>query len=64
VRRQPRNPQTWLAAGEYAKTAGCPYLEYTYLEKYTELDQKARPTEGGNDYRDALYKVNHRQYRC
>jgi hypothetical protein len=64
VHRQPKNPQTWLAAGEYAKDAGCPYLAYTYLEKYTELDQKARPSEGADDYRAMLWKVNHRQYRC
>jgi len=64
VRRQPKNPQTWLAAGEYAKTAGCPYLEYQYLEKYTELDPNARPSAGGDDYRDALAKVNNREYTC
>ena len=64
VDRQPKNPQTWLAAGEYAKTAGCPYLEWKYLERYTELDSKARPGSGADDYRAALFKVNHRQYRC
>jgi O-antigen ligase/polysaccharide polymerase Wzy-like membrane protein len=64
VRRQPKNPQTWLLAGQYAWTQGCPYVAYRYLEKYTELDQKARPSEGGDLYREALYRVNHRQYRC
>ncbi|HEY0416639.1 MAG TPA: O-antigen ligase family protein [Gaiellaceae bacterium] len=64
VHRQPKNPQTWLAAGEYAKTSGCPYLAYTYLERFTELDPYARPSEGADDYRRVLYQVNHRQYRC
>jgi tetratricopeptide (TPR) repeat protein len=64
VRRQPANPQTWLAAGEYAKERGCPYLEYTYLLRYTELDRNARASEGADDYRDALDKVDHRQYTC
>jgi O-Antigen ligase len=64
VHRQPKNPQTWLLAGQYAWDQGCPYVAYRYLEKYTELDQKARPSQGGDLYREALYRVNHRQYRC
>ncbi len=64
VHRQPRNPQTWLAAGEYALRAGCPYQAYVYLEKYTELDQKARPDEGADDYRRMLALVNAGKYRC
>lgn len=64
VRRQPKNPQTWLQTGEYAKDVGCPYQAYVYLEKYTELDQKALPSQGADDYRAMLWKVNHRQYRC
>ncbi|HEY6962464.1 MAG TPA: O-antigen ligase family protein [Gaiellaceae bacterium] len=63
VARQPRNPQTWLAAGEYAKDAGCPYLAYKYLERYTELDNKANGS-GGADYRAMLWRVNHRRYSC
>jgi hypothetical protein len=64
VDRQPKNPQTWVAAGTYAWDAGCPYLAYTYLEKYTELDQKARPSQGGDLYNEALRRVDNRQYRC
>jgi hypothetical protein len=64
VRRQPKNPQTWLAAGEYAKDAGCPLLAYRYLEKYTELDQNARKSAGGADYEEVLRKVNRHQYTC
>jgi O-antigen ligase len=64
VRRQPENPQAWVAAGTYAWDAGCPYQAYTYLEKYTELDQKARPSQGGDLYNEALRRVNNAQYRC
>jgi tetratricopeptide (TPR) repeat protein len=64
VRRQPKNAQTWLAAGTYAWDAGCPYQAYVYLEKYTELDQKARPSQGGDLYNEALRRVNNAQYRC
>jgi O-Antigen ligase len=63
VHRQPHNPQTWLNAGEYAKDAGCPYLAYTYLERYTELDQKANG-RGGDDYNAMLKLVNAAKYRC
>ncbi len=58
VRRQPLNPQTWLSAGEYAFGIGCYRSAYTYLERYTELDQKALPSEGGDDYNKALTQVN------
>ncbi len=65
VARQPRNPETWLLAGEYAlNTLDCPYAAYHYLERYTELDQKARPSEGGADYLRALDRVNHAQGTC
>ena len=58
VHRQPANPATWLAAGEYAFGIGCYQSAYTYLEKYTELDQKARSSDGGDDYNAALKRVN------
>jgi O-Antigen ligase len=58
VHRQPANPATWLAAGEYAFGIGCYQSAYTYLERYTELDQKARRSEGGDDYNTALGRVN------
>lgn len=64
VDRQPKNPQAWVAAGTYAWDAGCPYQAYTYLEKYTELDNKARPEQGGALYNEALRRVNNRQYTC
>ena len=58
VHRQPANPATWLAAGEYAFGIGCYQSAYTYLERYTELDQKARSSDGGDDYNAALKRVN------
>jgi hypothetical protein len=64
VHRQPANAQTWRAAGEYAFTRNCFRLAYTYLEKYTELNQKASPSDGGNDYNRALKIVNAGKARC
>jgi len=64
VRRQPRNPLTWRAAGEYAFGLGCWYQAYVYLERYTELDPNNRASEGADDYRAALDRVNRGAYRC
>ena len=64
VRRQPKNPQTWLYTGEYAKSVGCWFLAWKYLERYTELDPNARSTSGADDYREALRRVNRGQYTC
>jgi O-antigen ligase len=64
VRRQPRNPLTWRMAGEYAFDQGCFYQAYVYLERYTELDPNNRASEGADDYRTALDRVNHHAYRC
>ena len=64
VRRQPKNPQTWLLAGRFAFDLRCYQTAYTYLEKYTELDNKAKPSAGGDDYNAALKKVNAGKGRC
>ena len=64
VRRQPKNPQTWLLAGRFAFEQRCYQTAYTYLEKYTELDNKAKPSAGGDDYNAALEKVNAGKGRC
>ena len=64
VRRQPRNPLTWRAAGEYAFEQRCYYDAYTYLERYTELDPNNRASQGADDYRTALDRVNKHEYRC
>ena len=47
VDREPKNPQTWRLAGEYAFSLRCYRSAYTYLEKYTELDPRGRPGSGG-----------------
>lgn len=64
VDEQPKNPQTWLAAGLYGVSIQCPRLAYHYLERYTELDPKARPSEGADAYREALRQVNTGKPRC
>lgn len=64
IRRQPHNPQTWLEAGEFAKDVGCPYQAWEKLEQYVTLDPNARPSDGGNDYRAMLKRVDNRQYSC
>ena len=64
TRRQPHNPQTWLQAGEYAKSFGCPFQAWQKLEQYVTLDPNARPSPGGDDYRAMLKLVNARKYDC
>jgi O-antigen ligase len=64
VRRQPKNPATWQLAGLYAFAQRCYQTAYTYLEKYTELDNKARPSAGGAQYNEALRRVNAGKGRC
>jgi O-antigen ligase len=64
VSRQPKNPQTWLLAGRFAFDQRCYRTAYTYLEKYTELDNKARPSVGGDEYNAALRQVNLGNGRC
>jgi hypothetical protein len=64
VDKQPRNAQTWLAAGLYAVSIDCPRLAYSYLVRYTELDPKARPSQGADAYREALRQVNTGKPRC
>jgi O-antigen ligase len=64
VDKQPKNAQTWLAAGLYAVTLGCPRLAYYYLERFTELDPKARASPGADAYREALRQVNTGKPKC
>jgi hypothetical protein len=64
VDRQPKNAQTWLNAGLYGVSIGCPRVAYFYLERFTELDPKARPSEGADAYREALRQVNTGVPKC
>jgi hypothetical protein len=64
VRRQPHNPVTWQAAGQYAYSQRCWYQAWYYLERYTELDPNAQSASGADEYRDALKRVDKHAYRC
>jgi len=64
VDAQPKNPETWLQAGEFAFGLRCYQTAYTYLERYTELNNNAKPSAGANDYRRALLLVNAGKGRC
>ena len=64
VDKQPHNPRTYLLAGLYALDHGCPRRAYAYLEKFTELDNKARPDQGADAYRRALALVNTGKPTC
>jgi hypothetical protein len=64
VDMQPKNAQTWLNAGLYAVSLDCPRLAYYYLERFTELDNKARASQGADAYRTALAQVNTGKPKC
>jgi hypothetical protein len=64
TRRQPKNADTWLLAGQFAFAHGCMRAAYDNLEKFTELDNKARPSRGGDAYNTALRIVNKGKAKC
>ncbi|HEY8644944.1 MAG TPA: O-antigen ligase family protein [Gaiellaceae bacterium] len=64
TRKQPKNADTWLFAGQFAFAHGCMRAAYDNLEKFTELDNKARPSRGGNAYNTALRIVNSGKAKC
>jgi hypothetical protein len=63
VQRQPKNPQPWLLAGEFAMHQNCPYAAWQNLERYTELDQKSNGP-GGDEYNAMLKLVDEHAYTC
>ena len=63
VARQPKNPQPWLLAGEFAMNANCPFAAWQHLERYTELDQKSNGP-GGEEYNAMLKLVDKHEYTC
>ena len=64
VERQPKNPRSWLLAGEYAMNElDCPYAAWQNLERYTELDQKSNGP-GGDEYNAMLKLVDEHAYTC
>jgi tetratricopeptide (TPR) repeat protein len=64
TRKQPKNADTWLFAGQFAFTHGCMRAAYDNLEKFTELDNKARPSRGGDAYNAALKIVDAGKAKC
>ena len=53
-----------MFAGQFAFTHGCMRAAYDNLEKFTELDNKARPSRGGDAYNAALKIVNSGKAKC
>jgi O-antigen ligase len=64
TRKQPKNADTWLLAGQFAFAHGCMRAAYDNLEKFTELDNKARPSRGGDAYNAALKIVDRGKAKC
>jgi tetratricopeptide (TPR) repeat protein len=64
TRKQPKNADTWLFAGQFAFAHGCMRAAYDNLEKFTELDNKARPSRGGDAYNAALKIVDSGKAKC
>ncbi|MCW2964337.1 MAG: hypothetical protein JWO17_1589 [Actinomycetia bacterium] len=64
TRKQPKNARTWLFAGQFAYVHGCMRAAYDNLEKFTELDNKARPNVGGDAYNKALKIVDAGKAKC
>jgi O-antigen ligase len=64
TRKQPKNADTWLFAGQFAFAHGCMQAAYTNLEKFTELDNKARASRGADAYREARRQVNTGKPKC
>jgi O-antigen ligase len=64
TRKQPKNADTWLLAGQFAYAHDCMRAAYDNLEKFTELDNKARPSRGGDAYNKALKIVDAGKAKC
>ncbi|MFL5955505.1 MAG: hypothetical protein ACJ76I_15505, partial [Gaiellaceae bacterium] len=64
TRQQPENADTWLLAGQFAFEHGCMRAAYDNLLRFTELDNKAPPSRGGDAYNAALKIVDAGKARC
>ncbi|HVV58111.1 MAG TPA: O-antigen ligase family protein [Gaiellaceae bacterium] len=58
TRMQPDNPYTWRALGQFLLQYGCPRLALPALQRYTDLDDHAPPSQGADDKDAALAYVN------
>jgi hypothetical protein len=62
---QPENKETWFRLGDFwLNVRRCPRHALPALERVTELDPQARPSQGGDAYRKALRQVNSGKPRC
>jgi len=59
------NKETWFRLGDFwLNVRRCPRHALPALERVTELDPQARPSQGGDEYREALRQVNSGEPRC
>jgi hypothetical protein len=65
TRVQPENKETWFRLGDFwLNVRRCPRHALPALERVTVLDPQARPSQGGDAYREALRLVNSGTPRC
>jgi hypothetical protein len=64
TRVQPENAQTWLYKARFELDYGCARAALQDLYRFNDLDPKARPSAGPDDYRRALRLVNSGKPKC
>jgi hypothetical protein len=64
TRKQPQNAQTWLYKARFELSYGCARAALQDLYRFNDLDAKARPADGPDDYLRALRLVNSGRPTC
>jgi hypothetical protein len=64
TRLQPENAQTWLYKARFELAYGCARAALEDMYRFNDLDPKARPSAGPDDYLRALKLVNSGKPRC
>jgi O-antigen ligase len=64
TRVQPQNAQAWLYKAQLELDHGCARAALEDLYKFNDLDPKAKPSAGPDDYRRALALVNSGKPTC
>ena len=64
TRVQPQNAQTWLYKARFELDYGCARAALNDLYRFNDLDPKARPSAGPDDYLRALRLVNSGKPKC
>jgi O-antigen ligase len=64
TRLQPENAQTWLYKARFELDYGCARAALQDLYRFNDLDPKARPSAGPDDYLRALRLVNSGKPTC